>query len=109
MAEEIGTRIRSTQPNNRIDQGMETRLYTRDMGMTKMVLDLLTFNSAQARITGLSGEFTPFAVWDPIECFGAQFNNGYFTILFIDATGTYITVDPPPVNEGPVACIVRTT
>jgi hypothetical protein len=109
MTDELGTRIRTSQPNNRIDQGVESRLYTRDLGMTKMVLDLLTFSSAQSRITGIPGEFSVFALWDPIECYGAQFNNGYFTITFVAADGSYVLVDPPPVNEGPVLCVVRTT
>lgn len=109
MTDELGTRIRATQPNNRIDQGSETRLYTRDLGMSKFVLDLLTFDPVQKKISGIPGEWSVFAVWDPIECYGTQFNNGYFTITYVDPTGAYVLVDPPPNSEGPVLCVVRTT
>jgi hypothetical protein len=110
MADELGTRIRANQPNNRIDRGSMTRLLTRDLGMTKLILDTATFTSANGRISGSgANEFTVFAIWDPIEVYGTNLNDGYFTVTGIDAGGTYLIVDPPPKDEGPVANVeVRT-
>ena len=107
MADELGTRIRATQPCERIDQGSYTRLFTRDLGMQKLVTDNFTFAPA-GTITGTVSEFLVFAVWDPIEVYGTNQNDGFFTIIAIDGSGTFITVDPPPKAEGPVSCSIRT-
>jgi hypothetical protein len=108
MPDELGTRIRASQPNNRIDQGGDTRYFTRDLGMAKLVTDNLTF-ATNGNITGAGGEFAPFAVWDPIEVYGTNLNDGFFTITYVDPSGNYITVDPPPKAEGPIAAQVRTS
>jgi len=109
VVDELGTRIRATQPNNRIDQGSETRFNTRDKGMLKLILDSATFTAVNGRITGSgANEFGVFAVWDPIEIYGSTQNDGYYTITAVDAGGTYIVVDPPPKNEGPIAVAIRT-
>lgn len=109
--DELGTRIRATQPNNRIDQGSDSRFFTRDQGMLKLITDTVTFAPGPpGTITGsIAGEFSVFAVWDPIEVYNPNLNAGFFTITYVDPSGNFIQVDPPPKPEGPIAVTIRTT
>lgn len=109
MADELGTRIKASLSNNRSDSSDITRSFTRDLGMSKLVTDSMTFASATARITGIAGDFSNFATFDPIFVAGANLNNGQFVITAIAGDGSYIVVDPPPKDEGPISVTIRTT
>ena len=110
MPSPMGTRTKQTAFYSRIDQGAQTRFLQGDPGMTKLVTASLTFAASGATITGANGTFTgTFAVNDPILVEGADLNNGYFTVTGLDTTNAaYLTVDPPPKNEGPLTVLVRT-
>lgn len=104
----IGTRTVATLRKERIDAGSDTRSHSADKGMTKRVSTTATFTT-DGKITGSNGDFTSFVVGDPVLVDNVNLNNGYFTITAIDGTNhAFITVDPPPKAEGPIATIIRT-
>jgi hypothetical protein len=109
MPEQFGTRTRQGFAKERIEQGSITLGYTRDNGMRKNVSASLTFATA-GTITGANGTFTgTFAVGDDIMVESVNLNNGFFRVTGLDATNAaYLTVDPPPKAEGPIAATVRT-
>lgn len=105
-----GTRARQEPFNTRIDQGNETRSHTRDIGMTKNVTASVTFvNSATKQAQAANGTFAAFAVNDQVLVDGANLNNGFFTVTGLDGTNqSYLVLDPPPKNEGPITVTIRT-
>jgi hypothetical protein len=109
MPDSIGTRIKATQQQIDLDQGSATRSYTRDLGMTKLITDNFTFNATTHQITGtIGGEFSVFAVDDPLLVQFTNLNNGYFNIDAVDPGGNYMVLDPPPKQEGPINATIRT-
>lgn len=107
----LGTRTRQNFEKERIDQGEETRSFTRDVGMTKNVTVSLTFTSGPpGQITGANGTFAnTFAVGDPIVVRSANINNGHFIVTALDGVNNaFLQVDPPPQPEGPLVVNVRT-
>ena len=104
MGIELGTRGQATQHKERIQQGSQTRGYTRDIGMTKNVTASLTFAAGASQIQGVGS--AAFAVNDPVLVEKTNLNNGYFIVTAND--GTNLTVDPPPKDEGPISATVRT-
>lgn len=110
MTQRLGTRSRNGFEHERIDQGANTRSYTRDVGMSKNVTDTMTFATSGATVTGSNGDFTAFGVGDPIMVENTNLNNGYFVVTGIDGTNqAFLVLDPPPKNEGPLAGVtVRT-
>ncbi|HEV2187509.1 MAG TPA: hypothetical protein VGR70_09890 [Stellaceae bacterium] len=110
MPANFGTRTRQNFAKERVQQGSMTKTYTRDLGMTKNVTASLTFAVA-GTITGANGTFNapPWTIGDDILVEGVNLNDGYFRIIGIDAVnGAFLTVDPPPKNEGPLNATVRT-
>jgi hypothetical protein len=71
--------------------------------MLKYIVDSLTFTSATARIAAAGNGLAVFALGDPIFCWGTNLNNGHFQVTAVDPGGAFLTVDPPPKDEGPVA------
>lgn len=109
MSDELGTRIKATGRNNHQEGGSDTRSHTRDVGMSKRVNVSLTFTAANGRVTGANGTFAGFVPQDPVLIQGTNLNNGAFEIFSTDAVNSsFLTLDPPPKNEGPIVCIVRT-
>lgn len=107
MPKSIGTRSNQTLKYSRMDQGEQTRSYTRDVGMSKNVTASITFGSGA--LTAANGTFAAFAVQDQILVEGTSLNNGYSTVTAIDGTNhAFLTVDPPPKAEGPITATVRT-
>lgn len=106
-----GTRSKQSLRHERVDQGHMTRTLTRDLGMTKLVTASITFVSATGRATGANGTFptTGFIAGDDVLIEGADLNNGYFNITGLDPTNqSYLVLDPPPANEGPLTVTIRT-
>jgi len=107
----LGTCSKQGLKYERLAQGHETRFHTRDLGMTKLVTASITFTSSNGNATGANGTFptTGFVVNDPVLIEGANLNNGFFTITGLDATNqSYLVLDPPPKDEGPVTVTLRT-
>lgn len=113
MPASLGTRSKNGLRYERRPQGNDTRGYTRDLGMTKLVTASITFTASNGRATGANGTFptTGFVVNDPVWIeSGAVLNAGaFFTITGFDATNqSYLVLDPPPKNEGPLTVTIRT-
>jgi hypothetical protein len=109
MPDSLGTRIKATMQQIELDQGAPNGSYTRDQGMTKLIIDNFTFNAATHQITGtIAGEFSVFAVDDPLMVQFTNLNNGFYNIDAVDPAGNYLTLDPPPKNEGPITATIRT-
>jgi hypothetical protein len=115
MPPSFGTRRQSNIRHSHPPGTKVTRSYTRDVGMTKLVTASITFSSASSQLQAANGTFgaggSTFAVGDPIEVLGgAVLNNGAtFQITAVDTVnGAFLTVDPAPVNEGPITATVRT-
>jgi hypothetical protein len=110
MPDSQGTRSSQNLFKSRIEQGTETRSHQQDVGMSKRKVTSATFTASNGRITGSNGDFSAFAVNDPILVEGTNLNNGFKTVTGLDATNqAYLTVDPAPKDEGPVAnTLVRT-
>jgi hypothetical protein len=107
----VGTRTKRSFRQERVTQGHMTRTFTRDLGMTKLVTASITFTSSNGRATGANGTFptSGFIVGDDVLIEGANLNNGYFHITGLDATNqSYLVLDPPPANEGPITVTLRT-
>jgi|GEM_PF-5757188 hypothetical protein len=111
MPRNLGTRRKQGLKYERLEQGNETRSHTRDLGLNELVSASITFTASPGRATGANGTF-PTNKWnvnDPVLIVGANLNNGYFTITGLDATNqSYLALDPPPKNEGPVTVTIRT-
>jgi hypothetical protein len=109
MSDEMGTRIKATGQNAHQEGGSDTRSHTRDAGMSKRVQVSLTFTAATGRVTGANGTFANFVPQDPVLIQGTNLNNGAFEIVSTDAVNAaFLRLDPPPKDEGPIVCIVRT-
>ena len=107
MPSSLGTRVRQIGRYERIDQGNVTRNYSRDVGLLRRVSAVsLTFTTTQA--TAANGTFVGFAVDDIVVFAGTNLNNTFHTVTAIDvANQAYLTLDPPPVSEGPVTGTCR--
>ncbi len=109
MPSSIGTRQRQNFQKERVSQGNETRTHSADIGMTKNVTAAITFAAGAAQLQAANGTFVNFAVGDPILVEGTNLNNGRHAVTAIDAVNSaYLTVDPPPKDEGPLNATVRT-
>lgn len=104
MADALGTRTRQNFETGRNAQGSETRSNTRDPGKTKRVVTSATFTASNGRVTGSNGDFTNFKVEDAVLIEGTLLNNGFFSIIGLDGVNAaYLTLDPAPKDEGPIA------
>jgi hypothetical protein len=104
MPDSLGTRSSQNLFRSRIEQGSEGRTHQQDVGMSKRKVTTATFTASNGRITGSNGDFAAFAVNDPILVQGTNLNNGYKTVTGLDGINqAYLTLDPPPKDEGPVA------
>lgn len=110
MPDSLGSRTTANLFRSRIEQGSETRGHQQDVGMSKRRVTTATFTASNGRITGSNGDFTAFALNDPILVEGVNLNNGYKTVTGLDGVnGAYLVLDPPPKDEGPIAnTVVRT-
>lgn len=110
MPVNLGTRVKQTLRYERIDQGSDTRSRNQDPGMTKRVVASITFVSASGQAQAANGTFAnTFAVNDPVLVQGANLNNGFFTVLALDTVNnSFLTLDPPPKDEGPISVTLRT-
>lgn len=111
MPDSVGTRNAQNLFRMRPDQGTETRSHQQDVGMTKRRVTTATFAAGTGRITGSNGDFTAFALNDPILIENTNLNNGFKTVTGLDGVnGAYLVLDPPPKDEGPLAnTLVRTS
>lgn len=108
MPRTIGTRVRQNQQKMHPDQGTRTRSRNTDKGMKKLVTASITFTASDGKATATSGSFTGnFAAGDPVEIFNTNLNNGFHNVKSTDGD-TYIVLDPPPKDEGPLTCTLRT-
>lgn len=111
MPANLGTRTKQTFAKERVQQGALTKTYTRDVGMTKNVTASITFSAGSSQLQAANGTFNapPWVAGDDILVEGVNLNNGFFRITAIDSVnGAFLTVDPPPKNEGPLSAVVRT-
>lgn len=110
MPRNLGTRTQANQTNNRLERESETRTHTRDKGMSKRVVASITFTGGNGRASAANGTFVnTFALGDPVLIGGTNLNNGFFEIVGLDAgNNAFLTLDPPPKDEGPVTCEIRT-
>ncbi len=105
----LGTRTKQSTSQLHPPGGALRSSYTRDVGMSKRVSVTTTFTAVDGRITGVAGDFTAFANKDPIVVQGAVLNAGAFLIVGLDEVDhAYLTVDPAPKDEGPIAVTIRT-
>lgn len=105
---ETGSRTRQNALHIRPQQGTITRSYGKDLGLSKLVNGgSLTFNAGTGQISGAASTFSGFKGNEVIEVEGTNLNNGFFSVTATDSS-TYLTVDPPPKNEGPIATFLRT-
>lgn len=108
MPESAGTRTWQNLSRERTEGGSDTRSHTRDLGMSKRVVNSMTFTT-DGKITGSNGDFNAFALNDTILVQNTNLNNGYFTVVGLDGTNhAFVTVDPPPKAEGPISATIRT-
>lgn len=109
MTLRLGTRtlqgFRKEHPADRLfDRGL-----TRDVGMTKNATASMTFTASSSEVSAANGTFANFVAGDPILIEGTNLNNGERIVTGIDATNqSYLVLDEPPQNEGPVTATVRT-
>ncbi len=91
-------------PSQKLD-----RDYTQDLGLSKNVTASITFvASPTAQLQAANGTFAAFAAGDLILVENTGLNNGVFNVTGIDAVNhSFLTVDNPPQNEGPVTAQVR--
>jgi hypothetical protein len=109
MTIQVGTRQRASAVHTRIDQGHQTRGFSRDVGMSKNISASITFTTSPAEASAANGTFAAFAVQDVVLIEGCNINNGYFTVTGIDTVNSaYLVLDPPPAAEGPITATVRT-
>lgn len=103
----LGTRQRQTISNNHPASGGDNGKLTRDVGLSKRFAGSLTFTASNKRITAAAGNFTAFGVNDPVTVYGTSQNNGDREILAVAGDGSWIQVDLPVKDEGPVTAEVR--
>lgn len=106
----LGTRVQQGFRHERLDQGSDTRSRNQDPGMTKRVVASITFVSASGQAQAANGTFAnTFAVGDPLLIQDAVLNTGFFNITALDAVNSsYLVLDPPPKDEGPITVTLRT-
>lgn len=109
MTFSLGTRTLQGQRREHPPGPSRTSGLTRDVGMSKNVTASITFSASSQQLQAANGTFANFVAGDPIFVEDTNLNNGEFIITAIDATNqSYLTVDPPPKNEGPLSAVVRT-
>lgn len=106
----LGTRVQQGFRRERLEQGSDTRSRNQDPGMSKRVVASVTFVSASGQAQAANGTFAgTFAVGDPLLVQDAALNNGFFNITALDGVNnSYLTLDPPPKDEGPITVMLRT-
>lgn len=107
---ETGTRTRQSVLHMRPQQGSMTRTFYRDPGLSKAAISVsLTFTASTAQISGANGTFPAFKGGEIIMVEGCNLNNGFFNVTGVDGSNqSYLTVSPPPKNEGPITVFLRT-
>lgn len=110
MPSSSGTRQPATVLHERTQQGNETRSHTRDVGMSKNASASMTFTGGTGQVSAANGTFTAFAVGDEVLFSGTNLNNSYHAVIAVDgANHSFLTLDPAPKSEGPIAATVRTS
>jgi hypothetical protein len=72
-------------------------------------IDLIGSVFVHTYTSGGSAFQSSWRVNDPVLVEGANLNNGFFTITALDPTNAaFLTLDPPPKNEGPISVLMRT-
>lgn len=105
----IGTRTLQGQRKEHPSTGNLESGNTRDKGLSKLVTSTATFTAVDGKITGANGDFTAFAVGDPIIIRGSNLNDGERVVTGIDGTNqAFLVLDAAPKDEGPVSVTVRT-
>jgi hypothetical protein len=107
----IGTRGYSRNRQERVDQGQMTRTLDRDPDAMKLMEDItVSFVAASAQIQSTAGIFDfAFVAGDDLLVEGANLNNGYFHVIAVgEPSFSYLLVDPPPKDEGPLMVTLRT-
>lgn len=107
---ETGTRTRQNRLWMRPQQGSISRTFTKDPGMTKLLQGAsLTFSASAGQIQAANGTFAAFKGGEIIMVEGVNLNLGFFNVTGIDGVNaSYLTVTPPPKNEGPITSFLRT-
>lgn len=108
MVDSLGTRTRQNAQRMKVEQGTYTRYRMADKGMKKRVAAALTFTASDGKVTGAASTFANnFAALDPVMITGTNLNNSFHKVVSTDAS-TFLVLDPPPKDEGPVTCTIRT-
>ncbi len=105
--ENLGTRAKTIQKHTHPAESAPNNALTRDIGMSKLVTASVTFSAGTGKATAAAGTFANFATNDQIVIIGSAANNGFYTVTATD-NSTYLTLDPPPKNGGPVTVTIRT-
>lgn len=109
MVTTIGMRTRMGRQKMRPDQGTRTRSRNTDKGMTKRVTSSFTFTASDGKVTGSIGDFNSnFVAGDVVQISNTNLNNGFRTMTAVNSGGGYAVLDPPPKDEGPITCTIRT-
>lgn len=108
MAIELGTRQKQNFRYGHPASQREDRVHSRDVGMSKNVTASMTFTASNGRATAAASTFAAFAVGDPVLVSGTNLNNGTFQVLSTDAS-TFVQLDVPVKDEGPLSATMRTT
>ena len=105
----LGTRSSSRQPNGTPSTRALSRDFAQqDKGSTNQLTASLTFTAATARIAGANGTFANFAVGDRFEVENTVTNDGGFQVTGLDgANQAYVTVAPPPNDQGSISTFIR--
>lgn len=105
----VGTRTRQNFANSHPPQQHLEQSYTRDVGMSKNVTASITFTASTKKLTAANGTFAAFALNDMIAVSKTNKNDGFFTVVAIDGVNSsFLTVDAPCNDEGPLSATVRT-
>jgi hypothetical protein len=102
-----GTRQKQTFSDNHQAATQDNGKLTRDVGLSKRATGSFTFAASTGRISGSNGTFSAFAVNDPVTIYGTNLNNGDREVIAVAGNGSYIQVDLPVKDEGPVTAEVR--
>jgi hypothetical protein len=105
---ETGTRRRQCILSNRPPASSQTKTLTRDVGLATNVTASITFNAGTGQATAAASTFAGFSAGQVLLVEGSNTNNGYFKVSATDAS-TYLTLFPPPKNEGPLIASIRTS
>jgi hypothetical protein len=105
----LGTRTSSRQPNGSpAGRALSSDFSEKDKGSLNQLTASLTFTAASARITGTNGTFANFAVGDLFQVGGTVTNDGGFQTIGIDGVNqAYLTVAPPPKDQGAISAFLR--